>query len=64
MNRQHLIHEQAAHSDVKPDDEQREFEQLKGTHQQLTKELLEVRNKVHHVEKEIKALQKEILEAG
>ena len=62
MNRQHLIHEQAAHSDAKPDDEQRE--QLMGRHKQLTKELLEVRNKVHHVEKEIKALQEEILEAG
>lgn len=59
---QHLIHEQAAHSaDSKPDGEQRE--ELKGKHNQLTRELVEVRNKVYHVEKEIKALQKEILEA-
>lgn len=58
---QQLIHEQAAHSGDKADDEQRG--QLKGKHTQLTKELLEVRNKVYHVEKEIKALQKEILQA-
>ena len=58
-----MIHEQAAHSaDSKPDGEQRE--ELKGKHNQLTRELVEVRNKVYHVEKEIKALQKEILEAG
>ena len=62
MSRQQLIHEQAAHSGDKADDEQRG--QLKGKHTQLTKELLEVRNKVYHVEKEIKALQKEILQAG
>ena len=62
LNRQQLIHEQAAHSGDKTYDEQRE--QLKGKHTQLTKELLEVKTKLHHVEKETKALQKEILEAG
>lgn len=57
-----MINEQAAHSGDKPEGEKQE--ELKGKHSQLTKELLDIRNKVHHVENEIKALQKEILEAG
>lgn len=49
-------------ADLKPDDEQRE--QLREKHSHLAGELVDVRNKVLHVEKEIKAVQKEILEAG
>lgn len=52
----------AAHPGDKPTDEERES--TKEKHSKLTKELLEVRSKVHHIEKEIKAVQKEILEAG
>lgn len=47
---------------MKPDDEQRK--QLREKHSHLAGELVDVRNKVLHVEKEIKAVQKEILEAG
>ena len=58
-----LIQEMAAHpGDNLPSDEERES--IKEKHSKLTKELLEVRSKVHHLEKEIKAVQKEILEAG
>ena len=57
-----MIHEQAAHVTDKADGNERG--NVKEKHSQLTKELLEVRNKVHHLEKEIIALQKEILEAG
>lgn len=57
-----LIQEMAAHPGDKPSDEERES--IKEKHSKLTKELLEVRSKVHHLEKEIKAVQKEILEAG
>ena len=60
--RQKLIQEMAAHPGDKPSDEERES--IKEKHSKLTKELLEVRGKVHHLEKEIKAVQKEILEAG
>jgi len=60
--RQKLIQEMAAHPGDKPSDE--ETESIKEKHSKLTKELLEVRSKVHHIEKEIKAVQKEILEAG
>lgn len=52
----------AAHPGDKPSDEERET--IKEKHSKLTKELLEVRGKVHHLEKEIKSVQKEILEAG
>lgn len=52
----------AAHPGDKPGDEERES--IKEKHSQLTKELLEVRSKVRHLEKEIKAVQQEILEAG
>jgi len=52
----------AAHPGDKPSDEERES--IKEKHSKLTKELLEVRSKVHHLEREIKAVQKEILEAG
>jgi len=52
----------AAHPGDKPSDEERES--IKEKHSKLTKELLEVKSKVHHLEKEIKAVQKEILEAG
>ena len=52
----------AASPGDKPSDEERES--IKEKHSKLTKELLEVRGKVHHLEKEIKAVQKEILEAG
>jgi len=58
---QKLIQEMAAHPGDKPSDE--ETESIKEKHSKLTKELLEVRSKVHHIEKEIKAVQKEILEA-
>ena len=60
--RQKLIQEMVAHPGDKPSDEERES--IKEKHSKLTKELLEVRSKVHHLEKEIKAVQKEILEAG
>lgn len=58
---QKLIQEMAAHPGDKPSDEERES--IKEKHSKLTKELLEVKSKVHHLEKEIKAVQKEILEA-
>lgn len=60
--RQKLIQEMAAHPGDKPSDEERES--IKEKHSKLTKELYEVRSKVHHIEKEIKAVQKEILQAG
>ena len=60
--RQKLIHEQAAPVVDKAEDSERG--DVKGKHSLLTKELLEVRSKVQHLEKEMRALQKEILEAG
>ena len=62
MIRQQLISEQASHSGDKPHDEVRD--QLKQKHAELTKKLLEVKNKYHNAEKEVKTLQKEILDAG
>ncbi|RMX60708.1 hypothetical protein pdam_00006825 [Pocillopora damicornis] len=58
---QKLIHEQAAPVVDKAEDSERG--DVKGKHSLLTKELLEVRSKVQHLEKEMRALQKEILEA-
>lgn len=58
---QQLISEQASHSGDKPHDEVRD--QLKQKHAELTKKLLEVKNKYHNAEKEVKTLQKEILDA-
>ena len=60
--RQKLIHEQAAPVVDKAEDSERG--DVKEKHSLLTKELLEVRSKVQHLEKEMRALQKEILEAG
>ena len=60
--RQKLIQEMGAQTGDKLDDKERES--VKEKHSQLTKELLEVRSKVHHLEKEVKTVQKEILEAG
>ncbi|XP_068734248.1 HAUS augmin-like complex subunit 5 isoform X2 [Montipora capricornis] len=58
---QQLISEQASHSGDKPHDEVRD--QLKQKHAKLTKKLLEVKNKFYNAEKEVKTLQKEILDA-
>ena len=62
IKRQELISEQGAHPGDKPDGEGKE--NLREKHAELTKKLLEVRNKVHNAEREVKTLQKEILEAG
>ena len=62
MKRQRLISEQGAHLGDKPDGEGKE--DLKQKHVELAKKVLEVRNKVHNAETEVKTLQKEILDAG
>ena len=62
MKRQRLISEQGAHLGDKPDGEGKE--DLKQKHAELAKKVLEVRNKVHNAETEVKTLQKEILDAG
>ncbi|XP_015748722.1 PREDICTED: uncharacterized protein LOC107328510 [Acropora digitifera] len=61
MKRQRLISEQGAHLGDKPDGEGKE--DLKQKHGELAKKFLEVRNKVHNAETEVKTLQKEILDA-
>lgn len=58
---QQLISEQGAHLGDKPDGEGKE--DLKQKHAELAKKVLEVRNKVHNAETEVKTLQKEILDA-
>lgn len=62
LKRQRLISEQGAHLGDKPDGEGKE--DLKQKHAELAKKVLEVRNKVHNAETEVKTLQKEILDAG